>query len=89
MGLPEGLAAREFAVCVVEGVRFEMAVAAAMWDTTRVLLIVERWLGTNSGEVGSVVLWLTLGVSEPLRETTGRVAEAVRKLHALLQEGWC
>ena len=77
MGLPEGLAVREFAVCVVKGVCFEMAVVAAMWDTTRVLLIVERWLGTNSGEVGSVILWLTLGVSEPLRVMMGRVAEAI------------
>ena len=39
MGLPKGLAAREFAVCVVEGVHFEMAVIAVMWDTMQVLLI--------------------------------------------------
>lgn len=42
----------------------------------------------NSGEVGSVVQWLTLKVSEPLRATTGRAAEAVRKPHALLRGDW-
>ena len=36
MGFPEGLAAREFAVCAVEGVRVELDVVAAMRDTTRV-----------------------------------------------------
>lgn len=52
MGLPEGLAAREFAVCVVEGVRFEIAVVAAMWDATRVLLI-----GVEGREVARDEFW--------------------------------
>jgi hypothetical protein len=52
MGLPEGLAAREFAVCVVEGVRAEVAVVAAMWDATRVLLI-----GVEGREVARDELW--------------------------------
>ena len=39
MGFPEGLAARESAVCIVERVRVEFVVVAAMWDATRVLLM--------------------------------------------------
>ena len=39
MGFPEGLAAREFAVCVVERVRVALLVVASMWDATRVLLM--------------------------------------------------
>lgn len=52
MGLPEGLAAREFAVCVVEGVRVEMVVVAAIWDATRVLVI-----GVEGREVGRDEFW--------------------------------
>ena len=55
-----------------------MAVVVAMWDTTWVLLIgMEGREVARDGEVGSVILWLTLGVSELLRVMTGRVAEAV------------
>ena len=65
-------------MCVVEGVHFEMAVIVAMWDTMQVLLIgVEGREVARDGEVGSIILWLTLGVSELLRATTGRVAEAI------------
>jgi len=52
IGFPEGLAAREFAVCVVEGVRVELDVVAAMWDTTRVLL-----MGVEGGEVARDEFW--------------------------------
>ncbi len=53
MGFPEGLAAREFAVCVVEGVRVELeVVAAAMWDTTRVLP-----MGVEGREVARDEFW--------------------------------
>ena len=52
MGFPEGLAAREFGVCVVEGVRAEVAVVAAMWDVTRVLLT-----GVEGSEVDRDEFW--------------------------------
>ena len=39
MGIPGGLAAREFVVCVVERVRIELFVVASMGDATRVLLM--------------------------------------------------
>lgn len=52
MGFPDGLAARESGVCVVEGVRAEMAVVAAMWDATRVLLT-----GVEGSEVAREEFW--------------------------------
>jgi hypothetical protein len=52
MAFPEGLVAREVVVCVVERVRVELVVVAAVRDRTRVLL-----MGVEGREVARDESW--------------------------------